>query len=137
MASMIVAIILMRKCVIMIALRTNLSAKVQEDVSLVPGNVTGIRTVQMVLMRLMMFAIIGNVTLSMNSPAKMENVFQSYGAVILIMIVVMTVMSLHTFAEIRIVPVVGVDVLDMPITGVFRNGCSVMGRTTAETALTN
>ena len=71
----------------------------------------------------------------MNSPAKMENVFQSYGAVILIMIVVMTVMSLHTFAEIRIVPAVGVDVLAMPIIGVFQNGCSVMARTTAETVL--
>ena len=67
-----------------------------------------------------------------NFLAKMENVYQFCGNAILTMIVVMTVTNLHIFAGIKIVPVVGGVVLDMPIIDVFPNGYFVMAKMIVE-----
>ena len=63
-----------------------------------------------------------------NLLAKMANVFQFCGNVILIMIVAMTVMNQLTFVATKIVQVVGGDVLVMPTIGAFPNGYFVMAK---------
>ena len=78
-----------------------------------------------------------NVTQKQNLHAKMANVFQFCGNVILTMIAAMTVMNQLTFVATKIVPVVGGDVLVMPTIVAFPNGYFVMEKMIAEMHLMN
>jgi hypothetical protein len=114
--------------VTMNAQTTNLNAIVMDDVSLVHINVTEIRIVLTDLMKLTKFVITENATKKQNSPVKMENVFQSYGDVILITIVEMIVTNRLTYVATTTVLLVGVVVQVMLTIAVFLSGCSVMER---------
>ena len=72
------------------------------------------------------------VTQIQNLLAKMANVFQFCGNVILITIVAMIVMNQPTFVATKIVPVVGGDVLVMPTIVAFPNGYFVMEKMIVE-----
>merc|ERR1719318_2438643 len=76
----IVGTVAMRQTVIMLARKTNSNVKSQEDVFLVPGNVTGMPTAWMVLTNLTRSVATGNVTRKQNFLAVMESVFLSFGS---------------------------------------------------------
>lgn len=103
----------------------------QDDAFLELGNAMATRIVLMDLMKMTKFANM-NVTQIQNLLAKMANVFQFCGNVILTMTVAMTVMNQLTFVATKIVPVVGGDVLVMPTIGAFPNGYSVMAKMIVE-----
>merc|ERR1719232_2561616 len=96
------------------------------------GNVTGMRTVLMVLMRRMRFVTTENVTRRRSSPVTMANVFPSCGTATLMTIVEMTVTNLPISVVREIVLKVGEDVPVTTTTDVFLNGSSVMAKMTAE-----
>merc|ERR1719232_1116562 len=101
------------------------------------GNVTGMRTVLMVLMRRMRFVTTENVTRRRSSRVTMANVFPSCGTVTLMTIVEMTVTNLLIFVARGTVQKVGEDVPVITITDVFLNGSSAMAKMTAEMELMN
>lgn len=76
--------------------------------------------------------------LKLNSLVKMAVAFPNYGNAILITIAVMIPMNLRICADRGIVQTDGRDVQVAPITDVFPNGYSAMGKTIAEiTAMRN
>jgi hypothetical protein len=131
MARMTALIIVMKLNVNMIVQNICSNVIAQDDVFLGLGNVTGTRIVLMDLMKMTKFANM-IVTQIQNLLAKMANVFQFCGNVILITIVAMIVMNQPTFVATKIVPVVGGDVLVMPTIVAFPNGYFVMEKMIVE-----
>jgi len=128
----IVGTVAMRQTVIMLARKTNSNVKSQEDVFLVPGNVTGMLTAWMVLTNLTRSVTTGNVTRKQNFLAVMESVFLSFGSVTMTMTAGMTVTSRLTAAGTEIVQRAGEDVQVIQTIDVSLNGSSAMERMTAE-----
>lgn len=81
--------------------------------------------------------IIENVIRSQNSRVRTADVYQNCGFAILTTIVVMTQMNRLTCADNGTVRPDGRDVRERPITGAYRNGCSVTARMIAATVRTN
>lgn len=92
---------------------------------------------KMLVMKIQQSVTTVSVIQKLSSLARMEDVYRNYGCVILTMIVVMIRMNQLINVGNASAQMAGRDVQARQITGVFQNGCSVMGKMTAAMVVMN
>ena len=104
---------------------------------LIHGNVMEMLTAKMQVMKTQPFATIESVIQKLSSLVRMDDVFRSYGNVILTMTVEMILMNRLTSAGSANVLMVGRDAQVKPTIDAFPSGCSVMERMIVGMAVMN